>query len=189
MLVSRACGVFVLCIAPLVGLRGAVADDRLPAGRFGLVAGVRNNHDSLGKAYGGGFLLGIEAGYHPSRLQSPWSFGVSWTTLVRGWIFASDQSLVERTVGVTEMSFGLRVRRRIGVKPRFLFATGGGSFLRTDTPLPPDASRNYLGPYAGAGYEQFLFGAGFLTAEARYSMFPSGPESLTLLVSFVAGVR
>lgn len=165
----------------------ARAQDELPAGRFGVITALRQNVGALGDAYGFGFLFGIEAGYQPGA-EDAWSVGVAWSALVRGWYFADDETLVEQSIGATEMSFALRVRRALGsTAPRFVVLNTGATFLRTTDPVPPDQEQIYLGPHAGVGIEEFVLGSGFVGLEARYGLFSGGPRSLTLVLSFTGG--
>ena len=177
----------VLC-AP--SLEARADGSELPAGRFGVATGLRSNLGALGDEYRFGWMaLGIEAGYHPTSMDEDWSFGVNWLVMVRGYLFASQASAVESSIGLTEMSGGLRMRRKIGVNPRFLLATAGGMLSRSTDPLAPDGERSYVGPYAGLGGEVMLWPGGIVGAELRYSMFPNGPESITLMIGISAGLN
>lgn len=176
-------GALVLSLSPL-----AVADKGPGEGRIGLVSGGRMNLGSLGSNYRGGMLFGVEAGYQPYRQDSDWSLGLSSTTLVRGYYFASKDSLVDRSIELTEFSFGARLRRSLGEKPRFLIATAGAMYSASSVPLPPDHGRTNVGPYAGLGYEMRVIGAAYLAFEGRYSMFLGGPESVSMFVSLTAGL-
>ncbi len=161
--------------------RSALAQDDLPDGKFGVVSGLRQNIGSLGDSFGLGWLLGIEAGYQPGALGASWE--VLW-----GQFAVSDPEIVDSSLGILEMNFGLRLRRIIGAgEPRFAVATAGVTVLRTAVPIPPDGVRNYVGPYLGLGIDQYLFGRYLITFEARYGVLFNGPQSLSLVASFAFG--
>lgn len=168
-----------LLTAPASGL----AQSDVPEGRFAVVLGGRENVGSLGAAFGRGWLAGVEAGYQPGRLGVAWS--ITW-----GQYNSDDAMRVDTELRLTEMQFGLRVRWPIGqTTPRFLVGAGGVSLMRANIPIPPDAEREYLGPYAGVGMEQLLLGRYMLGLEARYGMFVGGPGGLTVNLSLAFGSR
>ena len=106
----------------------AYADEKfsIPSGRFGIAGAARQNIGELGESYGLGLLIGVEAGYQAAP-ERDWSLGINWTTLFRGWYFADDPSLIEQTVNVSEMSFGLRLQRVLSATlPRYIVVCGGG---------------------------------------------------------------
>lgn len=156
------------------------------AGRLGMVFGGRLNHGVLGKQYKTGVLVGFQAGYHPYRADSTWSLGVSLTTFIWDYYFASQDELVVRSINLTQFDGGLRLRRSLGSFPGFVFASGGGSYVGATTPIPPVDTRTYWATYAGGGYEM-LFGQGFVTLEAHHS-FLNGPRASTILLSYTFGV-
>ena len=169
----------------------AFADDESESratGRFGLVSVGRLNQGELGQQYGYGFLFGVHAGVDLSLGESLWSVGLGWTTLVQGFYVASNESLVDQRVKVSEADVGLRIRRRLSVVPRFLVLTAGGIYSTSNIPIPPNNDRRYLGYYGGLGYEYAVVGEWLLGVQTRYARSPDGPETLSLYLSFVAGL-
>lgn len=167
----------------------AVAQSELPAGRFGVATGVRQNTGALGNSYALGGVIGIEAGYQPSKAGRTYDLGASWAVLW-GFFPSDDPELVKEWLRVLEMSFGLRFRRSLTQStPRFLVASGGVSLYRTNVPVPPDGDRLYLGPYVGIGIDQYLANRYLFNLEARYGLLGGGPGSLSLLASFTVGSR
>ena len=73
--------------------------------------------------------------------------------------------------------------------PRFLIGNAGVTMMRASIPIPPDSSREYVGPFAGLGYEQLILGRYMVAAEARYGMIIGGPTGLTLNLSLAFGSR
>jgi hypothetical protein len=165
---------------------GAGDVDELPAGKFGLVAALRQNVGELGNQYAFGWLWGVQAGYQPTRHGQAFSFGVDWSALF-GRFYASQPGIADDPLMVVEMSFGARVRTALGEEaPRFLVGSAGVTLLRTSAPVPPDQDRLYVGGYAGFGLEQYV-GNLLLGLDARFGLLGSGPTGLTLVASITIG--
>jgi hypothetical protein len=184
----------VVVLALLAEVAAAQPESDIPEVRFATVIGVRENVGEFGERFGRGGMWGFEAGYQPGRLGVAWSIGWSvpnWTAVLVGGSFDSvDAESVDEEVGLTEMSLGLRLRWPLGDEaPRFLIASAGASALRASIPIPPDSTREYIGPYLGAGVEQLLVGRYMLALEARYGMFVGGPAGLTVNMSVAFGSR
>jgi len=179
-------------IAPAVAVAQTESD--VPQVRYALVLSGRGNLGEFGDQFDRGFLWGFEAGWQPGRLGIAWSIGWSvpqWTGIALGGSFETgDPMAVDATVGLTEMSLGPRLRWPLSEdSPQFLVGTAGVTMMRATIPIPPDSSREYIGPYAGIGYEQLLLGRYMVAAEARYGMIVGGPAGLTLNVSLAFGSR
>ena len=178
-----------VALAALGAPAAASAEDGKAVGRFGLVTAGRINLGELGRAYRSGFLLGLHAGIdQPLGSESRWSIGLGWTALVRGYYFATNSSLVEQTVSLTEMDLGFRTRRRTGRGARYITGTLGAILSTTSVPLPPGDDRRYFGAYGGIGYEQPAFGDWTVSVEARSSSLIDGAQRMTLLVGLTAGL-
>jgi hypothetical protein len=159
----------------------ALAQDRIPEGRFVLVAGARANTGSLGEAFDRGWVYGFEAGYQPGWLGAAWS-------LLWGRFDSEDPTRADPELRMLEMHFGLRLRWPLTERtPRFLVGIAGATLQRSNIPIPPDPGRIYAGPFAGLGVEQLILGKYMLAVEGRYGMFVGGPAGLTLLVSLAFG--
>lgn len=182
---SRRIGVAALAMA--LAAPGSAVAEELPAGKFGVVAGLRQGLGALSDNFGVGLLYGVQAGWQPTRAASPWSFGIEWSWL-RGNLGADDPATIDGGLAIIEMSTGLRVRRLFGSQgaPQFLVVGVGGSLLRTNIPIPPDTERTYAGAYASAGFELYVGGTYLVTLEARYGLI-AGPGSLSALASFSFG--
>ena len=160
-------------------------DEALPVGRIGVNLGVRQGLGRLGNDFGVGMVGGIEAGYHPTRLDQRLSLGAFWAVR-RSW-FGDDEASIAGSLDLIELDFGARLRlaQQLGV-PRFLVLGAGASVLRTNVPLPPDDRRNYVGPYASLGFE-FFVGKVLLGVDARYGLIALGPGSLSWTLSASLG--
>lgn len=159
----------------------------LPAGRFGVVLGVRQGLGQLGEDFGFGGVGGIEAGYHPSAVGRRFSFGVQWSVLW-SWFGYDDIASVAGSLTMIELGAGARLRVVIDEEtPRFLTLGVGGNLLRTNVPIQPADDRNYLGLCFALGTEQLVFDALMLGFEARYNKLPSGPGSISIVLGVSFG--
>lgn len=164
----------------------------IPKVRFALVFAGRGNAGQLNDRFGHGWMWGFEAGWQPSYLGIAWSVAWSvprWTAIGLGGSFeTTDPMAVDEPLGLTELNLGLRVRWPIAREtPRFLLITGGGTMLRSTIPIPPDSSRDYVGPYAGIGVQQLLAGRYMVGFEGRYGMLVNGPQGVTFSLSVAFG--
>lgn len=167
----------------------AQQDDDLAAGKFGIFLAGRQNIGELGDVYGTGFQGGFDAHYHPSRPGQAFSLGLGWATAIfgRSWAGAGS-SPADNPLKLTEMSFGLRLRRSLSqTSARFLTLGAGVSLLRTHVPIPPDDERLYVGPYVGLAFEDYLTTRTMYSIETRYSMVGPGPRSVAVLLGIGFG--
>ena len=180
-----------LCLCgALATSRQAVGEDLDPSaatGRFGVVLAGRNNLGDLGELYNLGFLWGVRAGLEKPIGDSEWTIGLGWTTLVRGYYFASDASLVESTIHLTEVNLGVTAAHTFLVPRQTLFGSIGTVLLLSNRPIPPAEDRRYLGWYVGTGFERVAFGEWAWSVEARYSRLGPGLSSLNLVLGMTAG--
>jgi hypothetical protein len=177
-----------LAIAALVALAAGSAEAQVevPKGDYGVMLQIGQNAGEAGDAYRLAWLTGVKAGYEPLRLGKS-ALGATWS-LSGGQYFIADDQLPDQTVGVLEMSFGLRYRRLLGTTtPRFLAIGAGGTLLRLGRALPPDNDRVYLGPYATIGLDQYIGSRVLLSFMARYGLISTGPVSLGLRISISIG--
>lgn len=169
-----------LVVAAPAAARGDEED--LPSGKVGFFGAIRQNLGELGKSYGNGWMMGIDAQYQPVRPGQTWSFGLGWSVAFIGRFGADDVEVADSPLKIVEMTAGLRLRRAISdTEPHYLFATGGGAVLRTSVPVPPEDKRVYYGGYGGVGYERFVLGRSLMSFEGRYSLLGYGPQSVTVL--------
>ncbi len=187
-----AVGLLGMLLAP--GVAQAQTESDVPEVRYALVLSGRGNFGEFGDQFERGWLWGFEAGWQPGRLGVAWSIGWSvpqWTAVALGGSFENgDPMAVDATVGLMEMSIGPRLRWPLGEEnPRFLLGNAGVTMMRATIPIPPDSSREYIGPFAGIGYEQLLFGRYMVGIEARYGMIAGGPAGLTFNMSLAFGSR
>ncbi len=178
----RATVVLLVLLASSSGAWSQTVDETPPA-RLGLVVGMRQYLGEVGDTYGFGLLAGINAGFKPKWLP----VGFLWSVLF-GLIDSSDPRNVDTDLSIVEMSLGLHGRLAISRRSlRYLFATAGASFLRTENTLPPDGKRQFLGPYVGVGWEEYFLGSYLVGLEARYGLITGGPEALSLNLSINFG--
>lgn len=192
MVFVRVVGV-VLGLVIMAGTAGTVLaqdngrDDGLPAGKFGISAGVRQGLGSLGNDFGPGVVSAVEAGYHLSGPDSALSPGLHWS-VAWGWFGFDDQASLTGSLKLLEFNFGARVRRLLGSEvPRFIALGGGLTLLRSNVPIPPDLERVYVGPYVTLGIEQYLSKEFLLSFEARYGLIVGGPGGISLSLGIAFG--
>lgn len=188
----RRCLTAALCVCSLVAFSSpAHAEDDDPSastGRFGLLTVARSNLGDLGDLYGYGFLWGFYAGLDKPLGDSEWHVGVGWSTLVRGYYRASDDSLVEGTLDLTEVDLGVDISHTLRRAGQRVFGTGGAVLLLSNRPIPPANERRYLGWYAGVGYKRALGGNWNASLEARYSRLSHGLANLNLVFGITTGL-
>lgn len=186
------------CIAAaamvLVASAPARADDKdpseeTPIGGIKFAGGLRQGLGELGDAFDLGYFAGLEANYHPSALLGRnFALGLAWSVYF-GRFGAGDRAVLDETLKLVEMSFGLRARRRMGDQElRFLTLGAGVTIMRTNLPVPPNLERLNAGPYIGVGIEGHYKKDSMLSFEVRYGLLTNGPASLSLVfgIAFVA---
>jgi hypothetical protein len=167
----------------LPAARAQREDGALPTGRIGASVGVKQGAGSLGSDFG--FVAGIEAGYHPTRLDQRFSLGGFWAVR-RSW-FGDNPRSISGGLDLIELDFGARLRVALERgAPRFMVLGAGASLLRANVPLPPDDERHYVGPYASMGFE-FYFHDILIGLEGRYGLLALGPGSFSVLASVSLG--
>ncbi len=176
--------VIAMLVVAALGSPVFAQDDGLPAGKYGVSFGLRQGVGSLGDDFGLGAVAAVEAGFHPTALDSGVSAGLHWS-VAWGWFGFDDQASVTGSLQLVELSFGGRLRRLLGDgAARFLAVGGGITLLRSNVPIPPDLERVYIGPYVTLGAEQFLSSSLIVSFEARYGLIVGGPGG----VSFALGI-
>jgi hypothetical protein len=161
----------------------AQREDALPTGRIGASVGVKQGTAGLGGDFG--VVAGIEAGYHPTRLDQRFSLGGFWAVR-RSW-FGEDETSIAGALNLIELDFGgrLRVALERG-SPRYLVLGAGASLLRANVTLPPDDERHYVGPYGSLGFEVYVQDI-LIGLEGRYGLLALGPGSFSVLASVSLG--
>jgi hypothetical protein len=176
----------VALLISMAAPRPAHAQVEVPKGSFGIAAQLGQNTGAVGGDYRLAWMLGVIAGYEPAQLSGI-GLGAAWS-LTGGQYFIADESLPDPTIGVLEMSLGLRFRRQLGeAVPRFVVFDAGATMLRLGRALPPDNERVYLGPFAAVGLDQYLTPRMKVSFSARYGLIGSGPASLALRISISLG--
>ncbi len=181
-------GVVALLMCASLPVYAEDDDNQEPVGGIKFAAGLRQGFGELGNAFDLGYMGGLEANYHPTALTSAFGLGVAWSVYF-GRFGAGDRAVIDETLKLLEMSFGLRLRRRMGDEElRFLTFGGGLTIMRTNLPVPPNMERLNAGPYLGLGLEGHYKADTMFSFEVRYGLLTNGPGSLSLIlgVAFVA---
>lgn len=189
---ARRLGLSALVLVVVVGVSAparAADDDELPIGGIKFAAGLRQGLGELGDAFSFGWLAGLEANYHPTVLSSSFSFGVAWS-IYFGRFGAGDSAVIDETLKLVEMSFGLRVRRRMSAEEvRFISLGSGVTIMRTNLPVPPKNERLNTGPYIAMGIEQYFKSDSALSFSVRYGLVTNGPASLSIILGVTLATK
>jgi len=178
-----------MCLGPVAHAEDD--NDTDPArGGIKFAGGPRQGVGELGNAFDLGFVAGLEANYHPTStsLTSTFGLGVAWSVYF-GRFGPGRDAVIDETLKLVEMSFGLRVRKRMGDEElRFLTVGAGVTIMRTNLPVPPNDERLNAGPYMGIGIEGHYKADTMFSFEVRYGLLANGPGSLSLLlgIAFIA---
>ena len=141
-----------------------------------LRSGTGGSAAALGTNVGWGFA----AEWQPFGTSSRVSWGIGWSIL---WSYLSDNRDVRvvDTVSLLELDGVMKLRiAPTSVPGRYFTLGAGAALMRTDTPIPPSNSREYVGPLVEAGYEHTVFGSVVLSLTVQYDVIVSnGPTMLT----------
>ena len=97
---------------------------------------------------------------------------------------------VDLDLSTLEMSFGLHGRIEIPrLELQYVTLGAGVTLLRSESVLPPDNERGFVGPYAGAGWEGYFLGKFLVGLEGRYGLMAYGPKAITLNISLSFGTK
>ena len=155
----------------------AVADS---AGSISGIGAIRSGTGTSAAALGTNVGWGFAAEWQPFGTSSRVSWGVGWSIL---WSYLSDNRNVRvvDTVSLLELDGILKLRiAPTSVPGRNIILGAGAAMMRTDTPIPPTNSREYVGPLVEAGYEHTLFGTVVLSFTVEYDVIVSnGPTMIT----------
>ena len=174
----RACRVGLVCVALFVAGQWPAAVHAEPTTRLSGAIGGRQYRGDLGERYALGYVLMTEAAWQPGPLGLVWSTG--WGT------FESERrDNIDETLYTLEMSFALRGKIDLGGTEvqRSILLQSGLDVVRASTPIPPEDRKTYLGPAVGAAFELVIAEELVISFGARYGVFFTGPEGITLLFS------
>jgi hypothetical protein len=163
----------------------AVADP-LPPGSLGLVSGATSGTGPDAKVVGAGYYqFGAQIAWQPMNTDRRFGWAVRWATMF-GTFYNGSAAQIESTLRTVQMDFtgGVRLRPWVSAA-RYLTLRSGVELLRTNEPLPPAMHRSFVGGIAEVGFEQYVFGHGFLLdVDLRYGLLGSQPSNVALLVGF-----
>jgi hypothetical protein len=168
----------------------AHAEDDPPDGRLAFMMGLQTGTGSLGRDFGVGHLLGVEAAWQPMNDEQWIGWGLHTSALFGGfeWLgLAEDTAAVSGSLQTVHMQLGLRARLPMRNRATVSFLSLGASILRSNDPLPPEPARAYIGGYVGLGAQ--LDAAGMaLSVEVRRDMIFDGPGLMVFMLGIGFGV-
>ncbi|MBA2540422.1 MAG: hypothetical protein H0V17_12350, partial [Deltaproteobacteria bacterium] len=158
--------------------------ENLPSGSMGLLVGGVAGTGADAKRLGVGYVepLSFYAAWHPMTTERRVGWELRWNTLFTT-NFSADAAQVA-DLQTMQMDLMLGVRVRPGANPRrYLLLRGGPGLFRANQSIPPKMERAFIGPVAGAGFQQYFVGTLLkLDLDVRYGLI-GGPSQIT----FTAG--
>jgi hypothetical protein len=157
----------------------ARADEELPDSRIAMLGGVRHGTGAVSDDIGFGTTLGVEAAWQPMDVGQRLGWSISWSLL---WGWFGDEPAARVTGSLTILELDLALRARLAPTPapgRCLTFGVGGALVRSNEPLPPDDTRDYLGPFAEVGYEHLAYDVLTATFHLRLGPLSTGPPMLS----------
>jgi hypothetical protein len=174
----------------LVLLAATASAEPMPSGAIGLVTGGVAGTGADAARVGAGFYdFGAQASWQPTTTESHIGWTVRWSTLF-GIMWGGNAARIDPSLRTVQMDFtlGVRVRPWASVT-RYLSLRGGIELLRSNDPIATDetgtslGNRDFLGPIASVGLDQYIAGALLLDVDVRYGMIAvGGPAMIALLV-------
>ncbi|MBE7448207.1 MAG: hypothetical protein HS111_04790 [Kofleriaceae bacterium] len=172
-------------VATALGAAAPAAAENLPPGRLSAVGGLRAGTGGLADDLGLGYVLGVEAGYHPMGPLQRLGWGVTWATLF-SW-YGDGSARVADQLSMVELDLGVRGRVVMGARRRLVVHLGaGGALLRVNEPVERDGSRALVGPWGTAGVE-FAYAGLVWGVSLRYGTITDGSGTIGLQLALGRG--
>ena len=179
-------------LAVLVGLTVAAvapapaAASPVPPGALQLVGGPASGTGVDASRLGYGYQFGGQASWQPMSTEQRIGWAVRWSTMFGKMYGASAARIDDRLLTVLmDVTAGLRFRPWSSPR-RYLTARGGIGLLRSNEEIAPSNHRDFLGPVASVGVDQYAFGSFILSVDVRYGMISNGPGEIGVI--FGAGL-
>jgi hypothetical protein len=155
----------------------------LPPGALQVAGGGVSGVGVDAARMGFGIAGGGQAAWQPMQTQQRVGWTVRWTTMFGRDYNASAARISQPLLTVTgDLTVGVRVRP--GVKPgRYVTLRGGFELLRTDQIIPTQNVRDFAGPTASIGIDQYFWGDGIFSVDVRYGMIVNGPTQVALVLA------
>jgi hypothetical protein len=173
----------------LVACASAAAEP-MPSGAIGVVTGGVAGTGADNATVGYGFYaFGMQASWQPTTTENHLGWTVRWGTMF-GILYDGTAARIDSSLHTVQMDFTLGVRMRPwATVTRYLTLRGGIELLRSNDPIATDETstslgdRDFLGPIASVGIDQYIAGALMLDVDVRYGMIAiGGPATIALLV-------
>ncbi len=170
--------------AVLCALASPAAADDPPPGAIGFVFGVVSGTGADAKRLGFGLhQFGMQASW-----QSPFSpngrlgWSVRWGTLF-GILYGGNAAQIDAQLHTVQLDLTAGVRFRPWDTPtRYLTARVGGEMFRSNEPIPPLDTREFVGGIASVGLDQYFSGV-MLSVDVQYGLFgKDNPTELALQI-------
>jgi hypothetical protein len=171
--------------ALLVLACSAASANPLPPGSMQAVGGAVAGTGVDASRLGYGYQIGAQAAWQPMATEQRVGWAFRWTTLFGKSYDASAARIDDRLRTVLiDATVGLRLRPWATPR-RYLTARGGVGFLRSNQEIAPANSRDFIGPVASVGIDQYVYGSFMMSFDIRYALIANGPGAIAVM--FAAG--
>ncbi len=177
-------------LAIVIVVCATASAEPMPSGAIGVVTGGVAGTGADNATVGYGFYaFGAQASWQPTTTESHLGWTVRWATLF-GILYGGNAARIDPSLRTVQMDFTLGVRvRPWATVTRYLTVRGGVEMLRANDPISTEetssslGNRDFLGPIATVGIDQYIAGALMLDVDVRYGMIAvGGPSTIALLV-------
>ncbi|HEY3807142.1 MAG TPA: hypothetical protein VGL61_31285 [Kofleriaceae bacterium] len=186
----RALALAAALAAGVVLASGAALAEPLPSGAIGVVTGgvAGTGADNATMGYGF-YAFGAQASWQPTTTENHLGWTIRWSTMF-GILYGGNAARIDSSLRTVQMDFTAGVRLRPwATVTRYLTLRGGICLLRSNDPIATAETstslgdRDFLGPIASVGIDQYIAGALMLDVDVRYGMIAvGGPATIALLV-------
>jgi hypothetical protein len=170
-------------IAVVAAVAAGAGAEPLPPGALQFATGGQGGIGIDAARMGFGYQLGGQAAWQPMQPQQQFGWAVRWSTMF-GADYGASAGRIDTLRTVTgELTVGVRFRP--GIKPgRYLTLRGGFELLRSNQIIPPQNVRDFAGPSASIGLDQYFKNVLLLSVDVHYGMIVNGPDQIALVVAF-----
>jgi hypothetical protein len=179
-----------VALAIVLAISASAAAEPMPSGAIGVVTGGVAGFGADNARIGDGFYaFGAQASWQPTTTENHLGWTIRWATLF-GIFYGGNAARIDSSLHTVQMDFtaGVRLRPWASVT-RYLTVRGGIELLRANDPIATNetgtalGNRDFLGPIASVGLDQYIAGALLLDIDVKYGMIAvGGPATIALLV-------
>ncbi len=155
----------------------------LPPGALQLAGAVEGGTGVDNKRLGEGYAIGAQASWQPMSSEQSIGWAFRWSTMF-GKNYRASAARIDDVLRTVTMDLTAGVRLRPWTTPRrYLTFRAGFSLLRSNQEIAPSNDRDFVGPIASAGIDQYAYGSFLVSLDVRYGMISNGPQTIGLMFS------